>query len=241
MDVSEQPLGQDTGSLDRALPTWAVDRLLFGVPGCEQSDAKKVWGALVSIAMSAQRRGWSRAEFVSEVTRSERRRGINGTRRWTSHRLWWQQKGFSRNDLHAIKSLDKAWDAAAENLLGNTLRTPEDLRASAIETAYLWADRLLAGTDDLTDTEIRVMDYVIKETERRGMSRVTCPARVVGEHAKVSPITALRTLNRLTANGLLVQHSRGRRASDPARRRAAIYSLTDPEGPRAGTSCGTAD
>lgn len=181
------------------------------------------------IAMSAQRRGWSLVEFINEVTRNERRRDEKGKRRWLSHRLWWQLRGVSRDDPAAFRSLDHAWEVAAENLRDTSMRTPEDLKASAIETAYLWFDRLLAGADDLTDTEILVMDYVIVETERRGMSRVTCPARAVGEHAKVSAMVALRTLKKLTAQELLVQHSPGRGGSNPSTRRAAIYSLTDPE------------
>jgi DNA-binding MarR family transcriptional regulator len=210
------------------------------MPKSQKPDATKVWGALVSIAMSARQRGWTRIQFTDEVTRNERQK-VNGKRRWTSHRLWWQLKSFSRNDPHAFRSLDRAWDIAAENLRGTTLRTPEDLKATAVETAFLWSDRLLAGTDGLTDSEILVMDYVVQETERRGMTRVTCPARAVGEHAKVSPMTASRKLKKLAAQGFPVQHSPGHGGSEPSRRRAAIYSLTDPEGPRAGMSCGTGD
>jgi hypothetical protein len=227
--VSEKPLDEDTVVLDRALPTWAIDLLMFGMPESEKPDATKVWGAFVRIAMSARARGWTKVEFDSEVDRNERRKGKNGARRWTSHRLWWQLKGFSRDDHNAFKSLDRAWEAAGENLRGSTMRTPEDLKASAVETAYLWSDRLLAGGDGLTDVESRVMEYVIVETERRGRTRVTCPARGVGEYAKVSAMVALRTLKKLTVQGLLVQHSAGRGGGNPSSRRAAIYSLTDPE------------
>ena len=72
------------------------------------------------------------------------------------------------------------------------------------------------------------MGYVITETERRGMLRVTCPARAVGEYAKVSAMTASRTLSALTKKGLLVRYSRGR-PGKVGNGRAAIYALVDPE------------
>jgi hypothetical protein len=230
--VSEKPLDEDTIILDRALPTSLIDLLIFGLQGNQKPKAKKVYGAFVSIAMSAQLRGWTRIQFLDEVV-SRKSLNINGVRQRRHHRLWTQLEELSRDDGHATKSLDRAWEQAKANLSDSTMRTPEDIKATAIETAYGWHDRLLAGTDGLNDTGILVMDYVIQETERRQMTRVTCPARVVAEHAKVSPMVALRTLKKLTAQGLLVQHSPGKGGSNPSRRRAAIYSLTDPEEPSA--------
>lgn len=229
-DASEQPPVNTTVSLNPALPTWAIDTLMFGIATKDKPDATKVWAEFVRIAMSAQRRGWTRNDFLGEVTREDRGRDANGTRRWQSHRLWWQLYGYSHNVTRAYKSLDRAWDIAAQNLRGDSMRTAEDIKATAIETAYLWTDRLLAGTDGLGDAEFLVMEYVVTEVERRGMSRVTCPVRAVAEHAKVSKTVALRTLKKLSYEGFLVQYSSGIGGRDPSRRRAAIYSLGDPEG-----------
>ena len=67
---------------------------------------------------------------------------------------------------------------------------------------------------------------MVSETERRGYLQVTCPCRQVAEAAKVSPMSAIRILNRLSEKGLLVKHSPGRRGTGSGRR-AAIYGLPD--------------
>jgi hypothetical protein len=38
--------------LNRALPGWAVDAILFGLPGRDRRDSRRVCGKCVSIAMS---------------------------------------------------------------------------------------------------------------------------------------------------------------------------------------------
>ncbi|KUI26499.1 hypothetical protein AU195_05690 [Mycobacterium sp. IS-1496] len=215
------------GAVHRALPTWAIDNLTFGVPS--QVSAKTVWNAFVSIAMSAQRRGWSEVEFISEVTRCERRSGVVGGRAFKHHVLWLQHTSFTRSDRHANQSLHRAWLQATDNLNGTELVTPEDLRAAAVEKAFEWHDRLSNRVDHLTDAEFKVMHYVVAETERRQMSRVTCPARAVAGHTGLSRMGALRTLKGLSTRGLLVQHSPGRGGPREATRRAAIYCLPDPE------------
>ncbi len=57
--------------LSRALPQWAVDAILFGLPGRDARDSRRVWGKCVSIAMSAYRRGWNETDYVNEVARNE--------------------------------------------------------------------------------------------------------------------------------------------------------------------------
>ena len=106
------------------------------------------------------------------------------------HRLWVQLRSYSSSDKVAFKALDKAWEAAVANLNGVGMRTKEEIRDDAVERAFLWADRITDGVDELTETEVAVMGYVMSETERRGMMRVTYPSRAVGEYAKVSAMTA---------------------------------------------------
>ena len=79
----------------------------------------------------------------------------------------------------------------------------------------------------LTPTETAVMQYVIDQTEQRGMLRVTCPGRDVAEYAKISHRTAARTLPALANKGLLIRYSRGRPGKDGTGK-AAIYGLIDP-------------
>ena len=205
-------------TLNRALPPWAVDAILFGLPGRDGRDSRRVWGKCVSIAMSAYRRGWSETDYVNEVARNE-------SALWVQ--LMTRSDGRRSSLAAAHKALQKAWAAGVTNANDVAERTKEDIRADAVERAFTWSDRLTDGLDGLNAKEAAVMQYVITETERRGMLRVTCPGRVVAEHAKLSHRTAVRTLSALTNKGLLVRHSRGRPGKDGTGK-AGLYGLSDP-------------
>jgi hypothetical protein len=211
---------------NRALPQWAIDSLLFGM--AKYTSAPKIWGRMLSIAMSAQARGWTRMEFFNEVTKTERRKNSVGQKRLTEHKLWLQLKACSRDEGHALKQLDKAWALGIEHRMNEGFRTAEDLIADAVERADQWEDRLTEGKDGLLDTEMLVMSYVIAFIEKRQMSRVTCAVREVGEFTGLPKSTAYRALNSLTEKGFLVQFSRGAWSKKPGNRRAAIYGLGDP-------------
>ncbi|GAA2553801.1 MarR family transcriptional regulator [Mycolicibacterium diernhoferi] len=215
-------------SLPRALPEWAVDRLIYGVAE-EPLTPQAVWGTMLRIAMCAQARGWSQADFIGEVTSCQRRKIANGKRRWARHKLWEQMLVHNSSEAAAHRALDKAWRCAEENMFSGALRTTDDLRSDAVERAYLWQDRLDTGQDSFTPTESGVMRYVATQTERRRLTRVTCPARDVAEYAGISPMTASRTLKSLSDRGFLVRFSKGR-AGLAGNRRAAIYSLAEPDG-----------
>ena len=158
---------------NRALPQWVIDWLLLGMP--KYASAAKIWGRMVSIAMSAQARGWTQMEFINEVTKTERRKNAIGQKRLTEHKLWLQLKACSRDAGHALKQLDKAWAQGVEHRMNEGFHTAEDLIADAVERAYQWDDRLTEGKDGLLDTEMLVMSYVIAFIEKRQMTRVTCP------------------------------------------------------------------
>jgi hypothetical protein len=197
VDTQERPAAP---KLNRALPSWAVDAVRFGLKGKEGHDSRRVWGMAVSIAMSAQQRGWSEQDYVNEINRHE-------SHLW--HQLKTGKKGRPTSEGTAYKALEQAWVAARDNLIDLGERTRDDIRADATELAFLWTDRLADNVDGLTDTQIAVMRYVICQTEERGMFKVTCPVRQVGEFAKVSIKTASRTLGALTDKGLLNRYSRG--------------------------------
>lgn len=212
--------------LDRALPQLYMDLLLEGVRPSGQPSKGEVFGALVKIAMSACARGWTEVQFLNEVT-ARSQVGGGRHRKWKEHQLWMQLREFSRTDEAAMKTLRKVWRCAIENLGDQQLRTGQDIRNDAIERAFQWADRIAEGRDGFTVTEAAVMGYVIAQTEQRGMMRVTCPAREAAEFAKVSIMTAYRTLGVLVEKNCLVRESKGRRGK-PGNRRAAIYRLVDP-------------
>lgn len=206
-------------TLDRSLPGWAVDVILDGLPAQEAFDHRRVWGAYVGVAMSAYRRGWTEAEFVAQASDP-------------SSRLWMQlmtrRNGRRTSMPAAYRAVRKAWHVGVANARDVGCRTADELRADAVERAYLWDERLKRGDDNLSVTEKAVMAYVIAETERRQMLRVTCPGRAVAEYAQTSHRTAARMLSALADKGLLVLHSPGRRGKE-GKGRAAIYALTDPE------------
>ena len=124
---------------NRALPQWAIDSLLFGMP--KYTSAAKIWGRMLSIAMSAQARGWTRMEFFNEVTKTERRKNSVGQKRLTEHKLWLQLKACSRDEGHATAQLEKAWQQGAEHRAQLGFVTTEDLVNDAIGKAWEWEDR----------------------------------------------------------------------------------------------------
>lgn len=212
---------------NRALPSWAIDALMEGVP--EYTSAPKTWGKAVSIAMCAQARGWTRMEFINEFMSRTMRKNRAGQKRFANHKLWEQIQAYSKHGNNGISELDKAWETAKINLLsGEGLTTPEELLNNALERAWAWETRLDEGEDGLSVAEASVMSYVLTEIERRQMARVTCPCRVVGEFAKLPHATAARTLKSLAERGFLTQFSRGTYAKDTSNRKAAVYSLSDP-------------
>jgi hypothetical protein len=219
-------VGSNPGApqLNHALPGWAVDAIIFGLPDKDACDSRKVWGMCVRIAMSAHRRGWNESEYVVEITHEDKKRG--------SGRLWMQlatrSDGRARSGNPPYRALRRAWEAGVANASNVGMRTREEIRDDAVERAFMWTDRITDGLDGLTPTEAAVMGYVVAETERRGMLRVTCPGRAVAEFAKVPHRTAARTLASLAKRGLLIKHSPGRRGR-PGRRKAAIYGLADPD------------
>jgi hypothetical protein len=217
MTAMEQPHHQMT--LDRALPGLYIDKIRFGLPERESRNHRKIFGACVAIAMSAHRRGWSEAQFLHEVARDQ-------------SVLWLQLRrkrdGGLRSSASAYRDLHKAWETAVANLCDVGMRTVAEVRDDAVERATLWADRLTDGADGLTEAESGVLSYVIAETERRGMFRVTCPGRDVADFAKLTHPTAVRTLKGLTRKGFLINHYRGR-GGHTATGKAAIYQLADPD------------
>lgn len=208
----------DFPPLNRALPGWAVDAILGGLPEPQARNRRQLWGMCVRIAMSAQRRGWNESEYLTEVT--SRKHGL-----W--RQLTTRRDGRTYPDPKGYKELRSAWQAATLNVNCVGPRPREEIAADAVELAFAWVDRITDNTDELSPVEAGVMGYVIAETERRGMLRVTCPGREVAEFAKVPHRTAARTLGRLTERGLLIKHSSGRRGSG-SNRKAAIYGLADP-------------
>ncbi len=210
--------------LDRALPGSYVDVIREGTPTGYYSD---VYGALVSIAMSAFRRGWTESEFIIEISNV----GANAKLWMQVLRVRARDGKASRSQQAGIRVLHKAWSQAVANCNNVGLRSREELRAEAVERAFQWTDRLVDNPDDLTDAEQAVMGYVISETERRGRLRVTCPGRAVAEYAKLSHRTAVRILERLDQRGLLDKCSSGRPQSrDGSPGKAATFSLVDPAG-----------
>jgi hypothetical protein len=168
--------------------------------------------------MSARRRGWTETDYVNEIARNE-------SRLWVQ--LSTRRDGRPSSPRSAYKALRKAWATGVANVNDIAMRTKYDIRKEAEELAFAWTDRLTDRLDGLTPTETAVLQYVIKQTEQRGMLRVTCPGRDVAEYAKIPHPTAARTLPALAHKGLLIRYSRGRPGKNGTGK-AAIYGLVDP-------------
>ncbi len=161
--------------------------------------------------------GLEQQDYINEIVRHE-------SRLW--HQLCTGKKGRARSEGSSYKSLDKAWEEARLHLADAGERTRDDIKADAIELAFMWTDRLVDNVDNLTANEIAVMQYVICQTEERGMFKVTCPVREVGKFAKVSIKTASRILGALTDKGMLNRYSRGTHSANGTGK-ASIYGLMD--------------
>jgi hypothetical protein len=170
---------------DHALPAKHYDRLRKGIPR-DRLEPRLVYNAFVSLCMCARRRGWSETEFIDTVT-SETWSTVNGHKMHHPYGLWAQLVSMSR---HPERDLDKAWSQAEANLRGEGMWTYEDVRASAVETAWGWQDRLTAGVDGLPPTDAKIIEYVAIQVEKRGRSEVTCPCREVADHVGISKATA---------------------------------------------------
>lgn len=214
---------------DHALPTWAVNSLENGV---RHPDARRIWGKLVSIAMSARRRGWTEYQFLDEVWSKDKRitKGHKTFGYWplTAQLL----ASVDGNHSRAHRAVQRAWLAAGDNLLAaGTLTTTEEYIEAAIDNAHAWLERLdEVGTNFPTSgkwspAQRLVMRYVAKSVVKRRNSKVTCPSREVGAATDLDFRTANRTLNSLAKRGLLVKHDGGRHSDRPALWRSAIYSL----------------
>ena len=191
----------EDSTLNHALPTEHIDTMIDGLG--ENPGNNEMFGALIVMMMSAQRRGWSLAEFENTLTGRYRLR-VGGVYRFKFYRLWIQCQELWREPE---KELGKIWDKA-ERDLDNAL-TVEQLHEAAVQKALAWRDRLNDGADGLDQVSLAVMGYVIDQTEKRRINRVTCPAREIELVTGAPRNTVYRRLKRLTAQGHLVQHGKG--------------------------------
>ncbi|CAH0311258.1 hypothetical protein SRABI91_04942 [Rhodococcoides fascians] len=212
---------QLSGALDKALPGWLVDKLTQGASSRNQ---RTVWGACVSIAMSAQVRGWREQEFTNAVAADQ-------------NKLWrqlnTQRDGRQRSSTIAYRDLHTAWLAAATNLADVGLRTSADLTKDAEELALMWSEAIDHPSIGLSPRDRAVMHHVVQQVQKRAMARVTCPRREVANLAGITEKAARCALDRLTARGFLIKVSAGE-SGDPTKGalKAAIYRLsTDVWGP----------
>jgi hypothetical protein len=138
---------------NRALPQWAIDSLLFGTP--RYTSAPKIWGRMVSIAMSAQARGWTQMELRSPRTSAARTASARSAARSTSSGPRWSPTAITRSRIWT-----RPGSRPMENRMNEGFRTADDLIADAVERAYRWEDRLTEGKDGLPDSEALVLSWI---------------------------------------------------------------------------------
>lgn len=198
---------------NRALPGHITDLIAFGIT--ETDDRRPLFNAVTRVAMSAVRRGWTKAEW-----RGALEDGLREPKKKDHHRVLWHQITHRRRrhlawpTIHTF--LDKIWNRAVTNVSQGYQQDP-------LELAERWETEL--PQLPLTRAEQLVLRYVITEVRRRGFRKVTCPGREVAKACGVSHQTAVDALKVLRTKGYIVCIYRG--LGNPRLRMAAIYCLSD--------------
>ncbi|MDN4517288.1 hypothetical protein JN086_13260 [Mycolicibacterium austroafricanum] len=127
--LGDKPDSTDAHDLDHALPGSYVDMIRDGAAAGHYSE---VYGALVSIAMSAFRRGWTESEYIIEISNAR----VNAKLWMQVLRVRTRDGKASRSQQAGIRVLRKAWSQAVANCNNVGLRSREELRADAVERAF---------------------------------------------------------------------------------------------------------
>lgn len=158
----------------RALPPWAIDSIVQGVPAAviRESGDKAVWQLLGRVALSALNAGWTRNEWLDEVTRP--RSGLGNQVRLTV-------KGKERNARQMYKTLDSAWDRATARHKASPAWTKANVAAEVEERAQAIRAAIQDPDNRLPDAQRLVLEYVMEQAIAKGCTVVNLPRRAVVE------------------------------------------------------------
>lgn len=204
MALTPAPRGQSR----HALRSDMLDLITDGVslPRTPVAAARKT-------ALSARRLGWTRVQWSNQLIDG----AMAAPGQKPSHVLWDQ---LQRHSTNPYKLLDNIWEQARKHIE----KDPAN-KARARARARAWAR--LARTLDLTDTQQRVLGWVIAKVTETGFARVNCAHRTVATNTGLTRTTALETLDDLTGLKILVRYSRGR-PGKKGEGKAARYGLANP-------------
>lgn len=207
---------------NRALPGHYVTLIRDGDP---HSDRRQRYGRLVSIAMSAQHRGWSQGQWRTEIAANTDEE---------PSQLWEQVVKDARGSRkRAYKTLASAWAYAEAFLADNGgTRNLADFGDDAEELAHAWLDALDDPEllPDLTLTERTTLAHMATQLISRRMTRVTVPVRDLAPVIGGSIMTASRALGALTDKGWLTRIVRGTHGPQGATGTASIYAFASAPG-----------
>ena len=194
--------------------------------GEELATRRQRFGYLVSIAMSAQRKGWTESQYRNTIAAPCDKQ---------PNRLWDELHRDERGRPdRAYKSLSRAWQVATLNLADcGGMRSLEDLAADADELGMEWLDAL----DDrdlmptLSNNERAALAHIAYETMARRSLRVAVPVRELAKHLGktgegTSPRYASKVLHSLMAKGYLDRWHQGTHGPNGSTGDASIYALT---------------
>ena len=200
----------------QSLSSQWVDLIRDGEPLATRNQAH---GYLVSIAMSAQIKGWTESEYRTAIASPDK--GSTG--------LWDQiMRGQRNKPERAYKALARAWETATAYLKDNGgLRYLSDVGDDADEHGTGWLDALADPglVTTRTPKHHAALEHIASETIRRRMKRVAIPVRQLAEHLGVSPRYACTVLHDLIADGWIVSVHRGSHSSKGATGDASVYRL----------------
>lgn len=207
--------------LDRALPGWAIDLCRDGVDPdrLRQKGDRAVFSTLVSIAMSAQARGWGDVELEALILDDQRSNLGNQVRlRGGKH---------PRSRAQIAKLMRDAWNRAWEHRTSETQWSP-DQAAEEVARRAAHAVNIAADADnDLHQVDRDVLHYIATQAKHRGSTRVTLPRRALQQAVGAGERTVRNSLGRLIAARHLdlVERGRPRGTTATSKARANVYAL----------------
>ena len=193
----------------RALPPDMLDLIAHGAHG-----SRKVRRAARRTAMSAQRRGWSEAQW-----RGQLQDGIK-TPDGVKAVLWAELRDCYGRRIET--QVHDIWQEAADHIAKDGAN---QAHARALASAWVPLVELLP----LSERQLTAFRGVIAMVDVTGFHVVTCSSYQMADDLKLNGHrAALRLLKELTAYGVLTLHSPGRPSGTSGRGFAATYSLVDP-------------
>jgi hypothetical protein len=214
---------------ERALPAWARDVMVDGVPQAElrESGDRAINRWLLKTAMSAINCGQDRIRWEEQLESADSTLGLQVRR---------DKRKMKRPAATIRKTLDKTWARAEEIVNQGEGWTKEDVIVIVKERVTVLRNIVADPDANLRDVDRAVLSHAADEAERRELPRVALPLRQVIQATGLGARTVRNSLDRLGSGPLLRIYRRGTpiRPGSPDGRtpavagKATLYELPTP-------------